>query len=320
MTTDFIDRIEPEYRRTSEITTLQVNIGKVCNLRCRHCHVMRDSKNEMMSPEIMDACIEFLKAHDEIKTLDITGGEPTMHPGFTYLAEKGAPYVDEVIVRTNGTFLNKRMRAFYQKYPVTIFISMPCYTEDNVDIVRGSGVFKKLTKVLQELNSYGYGIDKDRPLNLVHNPLGATLPPGQNALAVDYRNHLGQYGIEFTNLYTITNLPMGYFEDFLNDMDYYDEYMDILRNAFNPVTVPNLMCRSQLSVGYDGQLYDCDFHQMANLPISTGDTITDVIDKDDLGREILFRDYCYGCTAGFGSSCGGELTTECPAQVALAEA
>lgn len=315
----FKDRVPKEFQVTDTITTLQVNIGKICNLRCRHCHVMRDSHNEMMDQKTMDACLELARLNPKIKTFDITGGEPTMHPRFTYIAERAFPLVDEVIVRTNGTFLNKKMRAFFKKYPVTIFISMPCYTADNVDKVRGSGVFKKIMKTLKELNDMGYGIDPDRPLNLVHNPLGATLPPEQNALAEDYRAHFEPYGIEFTELYTITNLPLGYFEDFLNDMDYFDGYMQLLEDNFNPVTVPNVMCRSQVSVGYDGKIYDCDFHQMTNTPIKSGETIFDLVENGLEQREIVFREYCYGCTAGFGSSCGGELTT-CPLQAAAQQA
>ncbi len=304
---NFEEHIDPEYRQTDGIHILQVNIGKICNLRCKHCHVMRDSHNEIMSRETIDTCIEFLKNHDEIDTLDITGGEPTMHPDFHYFVEQAYPYIDELIIRTNATFLQKKTLELYEKYPCTIFISMPCYTEDNTDRIRGNKVFDRIVNTMAKLNEIGYGVDEDLPMHLVHNPLGANLPPEQAQLEKDYKEHLGDLGVEFTNLVTITNMPLGYFENFLHLTDSFDDYMALLKEAYNPETVPNLMCRFQLSVGWDGQIYDCDFNQMCNLPIEDKRTIYDVVDAHDLERNIVFRNYCYGCTAGSGSSCGGQI-------------
>lgn len=303
----FEEKIETEYRQTENINILQVNIGKICNLRCTHCHVMKDSHNEIMSKETIDTCLEFIRNHSQIDTLDITGGEPSMHPYFQYFIEEAYPLVDHLIVRTNATFLQGKTLDMYEKYPLELFISMPCYTADNTDRVRGNKVFERILKTMKRLNSVGYGIDENRPMHLVHNPLGANLPPEQGELEKDYRKNLAEYEVTFTSLLTITNMPLGYFEDFLHLTGSFDEYMAILKEAYNPATVANMMCRQQLSVGWDGQVYDCDFNQMCNLPVEGQRTIFDLVDEPDLDRNIVFRDYCFGCTAGSGSSCGGQL-------------
>lgn len=302
----FEKRIDEKYRQTSRIHILQVNIGKICNLRCKHCHVMKDASHEIMSKETIDACLEFLKNHDDIDTLDITGGEPSMHPYFSYFIEQAYPLVDKLIVRTNATFLQEKTLCLYEDYPLELVISMPCYTADNTDRVRGSRVFERIIKTMNRLNQIGYGREKNRPLHLVHNPLGANLPPEQAGLEAAYREHLDEYGVAFTSLLTITNMPLGYFEDLLHASNAYESYMELLTDSFNPETVPNMMCRYQLSVGWDGQLYDCDFNQMCQLPIENQETIFDLVDSPIPDRRIVFRDYCYSCTAGCGSSCGGQ--------------
>lgn len=303
----FESAIPEAYRRTEDVHILQVNIGKICNLRCKHCHVMKDSNNEIMSKETIDTCLEFLSRHPEIDTLDITGGEPTMHPHFQYMVEEAYGLVDKVIVRTNATFLQEKTFNLYDEHPVDLFISMPCYTPDNTNRIRGNKVFERIIKTMKKLNAIGYGTDPERPLYLVHNPLGANLPPAQESLEKDYKNRLAEYDVTFTNLYTITNMPLGYFEDFLHLTDSFDDYMAILRSAYNPDTVRNLMCRFQISVGWNGKLYDCDFNQMCDLTVKDGRRIEDMVDAEDLSREIVFRDFCYGCTAGTGSSCGGQI-------------
>lgn len=301
---NFKDKVDNQIK---DIHILQLNIGKVCNLKCSHCHVEASPKrSEMMSREIFDKA---MKIYDKffLDTIDITGGEPTLHPEIDYFIEESAKRSKNVILRTNLADLNKKTSLIKQlsEHKINIVASLPCYTKENVDKMRGHGTFEKALKSIKVLNDYGYG--KELSLDLVYNPLGAFLPPSQKSLEEDYKRELSNYGIEFTNLLTITNIPMGYFKEELTKEGRYNEYMGLLKENFNEDTVDNIMCRYQISVSFDGKIYDCDFNQMENLEIKEYPTVDKILEKDSLSRNIIFENYCYGCTAGAGSSCGGAL-------------
>lgn len=301
---NFKDKVDNQIK---DIHILQLNIGKVCNLKCSHCHVEASPKrSEMMSREIFDKA---MKIYDKfsLDTIDITGGEPTLHPEIDYFIEESAKRSKNVILRTNLADFNKKTSLIKQlsEHKINIVASLPCYTKENVDKMRGHGTFEKALKSIKVLNDYGYG--KELSLDLVYNPLGAFLPPSQKSLEEDYKRELSNYGIEFTNLLTITNIPMGYFKEELTKEGRYNEYMGLLKENFNEDTVDNIMCRYQISVSFDGKIYDCDFNQMENLEIKEYPTLDKILEKDSLSRNIIFENYCYGCTAGAGSSCGGAL-------------
>ena len=301
---NFKDKVDNQIK---DIHILQLNIGKVCNLKCSHCHVEASPKrSEMMSREIFDKA---MKIYDKfsLDTIDITGGEPTLHPEIDYFIEESAKRSKNVILRTNLADLNKKTSLIKQlsEHKINIVASLPCYTKENVDKMRGHGTFEKALKSIKVLNDYGYG--KELSLDLVYNPLGAFLPPSQKSLEEDYKRELSNYGIEFTNLLTITNIPMGYFKEELTKEGRYNEYMGLLKENFNEDTVDNIMCRYQISVSFNGKIYDCDFNQMENLEIKEYPTVDKILEKDSLSRNIIFENYCYGCTAGAGSSCGGAL-------------
>lgn len=301
---NFKDKVDNQIK---DIHILQLNIGKVCNLKCSHCHVEASPKrSEMMSREIFDKA---MKIYDKfsLDTIDITGGEPTLHPEIDYFIEESAKRSKNVILRTNLADLNKKTSLIKQlsEHKINIVASLPCYTKENVDKMRGHGTFEKALKSIKVLNDYGYG--RELSLDLVYNPLGAFLPPSQKSLEEDYKRELSNYGIEFTNLLTITNIPMGYFKEELTKEGRYNEYMGLLKENFNEDTVDNIMCRYQISVSFNGKIYDCDFNQMENLEIKEYPTVDKILEKDSLSRNIIFENYCYGCTAGAGSSCGGAL-------------
>lgn len=301
---NFKDKVDNQIK---DIHILQLNIGKICNLKCSHCHVEASPKRrEMMSREIFDKA---MKIYDKfsLDTIDITGGEPTLHPEIDYFIEESAKRSKNVILRTNLADLNKKTSLIKQlsEHNINIVASLPCYTKENVDKMRGHGTFEKALKSIKVLNDYGYG--RELSLDLVYNPLGAFLPPSQKSLEEDYKRELSNYGIEFTNLLTITNIPMGYFKEELTKEGRYNEYMGLLKENFNEDTVDNIMCRYQISVSFDGKIYDCDFNQMENLEIKEYPTVDKILEKDSLSRNIIFENYCYGCTAGAGSSCGGAL-------------
>lgn len=301
---NFKDKVDNQIK---DIHILQLNIGKVCNLKCSHCHVEASPKrSEMMSREIFDKA---MKIYDKfsLDTIDITGGEPTLHPEIDYFIEESAKRSKNVILRTNLADLNKKTSLIKQlsEHNINIVASLPCYTKENVDKMRGHGTFEKALKSIKVLNDYGYG--RELSLDLVYNPLGAFLPPSQKSLEEDYKRELSNYGIEFTNLLTITNIPMGYFKEELTKEGRYNEYMGLLKENFNEDTVDNIMCRYQISVSFNGKIYDCDFNQMENLEIKEYPTVDKILEKDSLSRNIIFENYCYGCTAGAGSSCGGAL-------------
>jgi radical SAM/Cys-rich protein len=295
---------------------LQVNVGKLCNLTCVHCHVNAGPKRkEIMTHETIDRVLEWL-GKTEIPIVDLTGGAPEMIPDFRYFIErvKTLESPRHVIDRCNLTILldpgYEELPEFLAKHKVEIIASMPCYTPRNVNMQRGGGVFDGSIAALQRLNSLGYGIEPDLPLHLVYNPVGAFLPGPQTELESDYKRELkGHFGIVFNKLYSITNLPIGRFAAYLRHNDKLEEYMELLISAFNPATIDGLMCRNTLSVGWRGEVYDCDFNQQLDMQWVNGQALflwdldPDAIDN----REIMTGDHCFGCTAGAGSSCGGAI-------------
>jgi radical SAM/Cys-rich protein len=297
---------------------LQVNVGKLCNLTCVHCHVNAGPKRkEIMSRETIDRIIGWLGKTD-IAIVDLTGGAPEMIPDFRYFIEqvKELQPARHVIDRCNLTILLERgyedLGKFLATNNVEIIASMPCYSPENVNAQRGEGVFEGSIAVLQLLNLLGYGIDPDLPLHLIYNPVGAFLPPSQAELEADYKRELKKhFGIVFNNLYTLTNLPIGRFASYLRCNNKLDEYMELLIQAFNPATIDGLMCRDTISVGWRGEVYDCDFNQQLGMQWNNGGSkplfLWD-IDLDSLeDREIMTGAHCFGCTAGAGSSCGGAI-------------
>src|SRR6266516_1206021 len=298
---------------------LQVNVGKLCNLTCMHSHVNAGPKRkEIMARKTIDRIIDWL-ARTDVPTVDLTGGAPEMIPDFRYFIEqvKALRPHRHIIDRCNLTILLERgyedLAAFLARNEVEIVASMPCYTPENVNAQRGEGVFEGSIAALQVLNSLGYGIDPDLLLHLIYNPVGAFLPPSQNELEADYKRELKKhFGIVFNNLYTLTNLPIGRFASYLRHNNKLNEYMELLIQAFNPATISGLMCRNTISVGWRGEVYDCDFNQQLGMqccgnggskPLFLWDIAPDSFE----GREIMTGDHCFGCTAGAGSSCGGAI-------------
>jgi radical SAM/Cys-rich protein len=297
---------------------LQVNVGKLCNLTCVHCHVNAGPKRkEIMRRETIDRIIDWL-VKSEIPIVDLTGGAPEMIPDFRYFIERAKELTQprHIIDRCNLTILldpgYQDLPEFLARHKVEIIASMPCYTPENVNAQRGEGVFDGSITALQLLNSLGYGIDPKLPLHLVYNPVGAFLPGSQAKLEADYKRELGlHFGIVFNKLYTITNLPIGRFASYLRHDNQLEQYMELLINAFNPATIEGLMCRNTISVGWRGEVYDCDFNQQLGMQWrnrdGSGVFLWD-IDPDRFdNRHIMTGDHCFGCTAGSGSSCGGAL-------------
>jgi len=297
---------------------LQINVGKLCNLTCIHCHVNAGPKRrEIMNRETIDRIVEWL-ARTDISTVDLTGGAPEMIPDFKYFVErlKTLRPSRHVIDRCNLTILLEPgfedYAAFLAHHRVEIIASMPCYSPENVNAQRGEGVFDESIKALQLLNSLGYGIDPQLPLHLVYNPNGAFLPGPQGELENDYKRELrDHFGIVFNRLYTITNLPIARFASWLRNNNQMSEYMTLLKDAFNPATIEGLMCRNTISVSWRGEVFDCDFNQMLKMQWrdnkAGGLHLWDVDLEEVENLEILTGDHCFGCTAGAGSSCGGAL-------------
>jgi radical SAM/Cys-rich protein len=295
---------------------LQVNVGKLCNLVCVHCHVNAGPKRrEIMSRETIDRVIGWL-AKTDVPTVDLTGGAPEMIPDFRYFIErvKELQPARHVIDRCNLTILLERdyedLGEFLAASKVEIIASMPCYSPENVNAQRGEGVFEGSIAALQLLNSLGYGIEPGLPLHLIYNPVGAFLPPAQAELEADYKRELKKhFGIVFNNLYTLTNLPVGRFASYLRRSNKLDEYMQLLIHAFNPATNNGLMCRNTISVGWRGEVYDCDFNQQLGMQWNNGTRLFlwDVDPEQIESRQIMTGNHCFGCTAGAGSSCGGAI-------------
>jgi radical SAM/Cys-rich protein len=297
--------------RATAIQVLQVNVGKLCNQTCAHCHVdAGPDRREIMSPETAEVCLDVLAEHD-IPTLDITGGAPELNPSFRRLVERGRELGRHVIDRCNLTILlvagQSDLPEFLARHRVEVVASLPCYLMENVDKQRGEGVFEKSIEALRRLNAVGYG--RELPLTLVYNPVGPSLPPPQAKLETAYREQLrSRFGIEFTRLFTITNMPISRFLDDLVSHEKLDAYMEKLIAAFNPVAADGVMCRTILSVGWDGRLYDCDFNQMLDLEVRGAPRhIRDFYHTSLANRRIVTGQHCYGCTAGAGSSCGGSI-------------
>jgi radical SAM/Cys-rich protein len=304
----------PLRRRTP--STLQLNVGRRCNIACHHCHVESGPKRrEAMDRRGVERVVALLAASPSVRVLDLTGGAPELHPQFRFLIESARRLGRRVIDRCNLTVLfepgQEDTAEFLASHEVEVVASLPCYTAENVDAQRGRGVFDGSIEGLLRLNRLGYGLPGAKlRLDLVYNPLGATLPPPQGELEVRYRDELrSRFGIEFHRLLTLTNMPIRRFAHMLVRDGQYDAYLGLLVNHFNPATVEHLMCRDLVSVDYRGCLYDCDFNQMLELspPISAR-TIWDVDDLGGLeGAAIATASHCFGCTAGSGSSCGGAL-------------
>jgi radical SAM/Cys-rich protein len=301
--------------RAAGIRVLQVNVGKLCNQTCRHCHVdAGPERREIMSRETAQLCLDVL-ARTDIPTLDITGGAPEMNPHFRWMVEEAAALGRHVIDRCNLTILlaphYEDLPDFLARRRVEVAASLPCYLPANTDRQRGEGVFEKSIVALRRLNEVGYGLpESGLVLTLVYNPVGPALPPSQPALEGAYRRELSsRYGVVFNRLFTITNMPISRFLDDLIQSGRYDEYMEKLIAAYNPAAAAGVMCRTTLSVGWDGQLYDCDFNQMLDLGLAHGSPrhIRDVDGKLLEGRRIVTGQHCYGCTAGSGSGCQGAI-------------
>lgn len=298
--------------RATGIETLQVNVGRLCNQTCEHCHVdAGPDRKEVMTREIFEQCLRVLDEAPEIKTVDITGGAPELNPHFYWFVEGCCARGRHVMDRCNLTVLltrpHEHLAEFLAAHQVEIIASLPCYTAENTDKQRGEGVFAKSIEALQLLNSLGYGREEKLKLNLVYNPGGPSIAPSQHKLQAEYKEILGRdYGIVFNELYCITNMPIGRFLDFLLMSGKYEEYMTSLVNAFNPSAAHGVMCRTLISVDWQGYLYDCDFNQMLDLRVNHGmpKHISEWHPALNT-REIVTRNHCYGCTAGAGSSCNG---------------
>jgi radical SAM/Cys-rich protein len=302
----------------NRLETLQVNLGYRCNQACLHCHVNAGpTRTEMMSDRTLEAVLAFIQA-TRLPTLDITGGAPELHPGFRRLVGAARDLGVHVIDRCNLTILEQPgqddLAHFLAAQQVEITASLPCYLEENVDAQRGPGVFAGSIRALRRLNALGYGRSGAALLlNLVFNPQGPMLPPAQGELEAAYRKHLrSRYGIEFTRLFTMANMPIQRFGSTLVSKRQFDPYMRLLRASFRAENVETVMCRSLISVDWQGWVYDCDFNQMLGVPLAHGTKprvrLTDLIDTDLTGNRIAVLDHCFGCTAGQGSSCGGALT------------
>ncbi len=297
-----------------DITTIQVNIGLTCNLKCVHCHVSSGpTRKEQMTWETMEMVLDAARKVRP-RLVDITGGAPEMNPHFRRFVGTLRNEDFNVQVRTNLTILLEPgyddLVPFMAERRVGLVASLPCYLEQNVDAQRGQGVYEESIRAIQLLNSHGYGLVEQLPLDLVYNPLGPSLPPNQAALEADYRRELGQrFGIHFTRLHALANMPIGRFRVTLRQEKKYGEYQSLLERTFNPRTLEGLMCRHQISVDWNGVLYDCDFNLATRLPLNHGaPTHIRDFDPDELAqRRISTAQYCFGCTAGCGSSCGGAL-------------
>lgn len=302
---DMID--DPALKFTADkLRVLQVNVGRLCNLSCKHCHIDAGSdRKEIMTRETMTHILRILP---EFETLDITGGAPEMNPDFRFLVDEAAKLKAHIIVRSNLVIMTQKgyedIPGFLADKNIEIAASLPYYSENDCDRVRGKGTFKAVISVLKTLNSLGYGHDENHVLDLVYNPGGAFLSPNQSELETEYKSRLmSEHGISFTNLFTITNNPIGRFGEFLRRTGNYDRYMNRLCDSFNSSALENMMCRFQLSVGWDGRLYDCDFNQPLGLTINGTQNIRELHELHR--RQIRFGNHCYACTAGNGSSCGG---------------
>jgi radical SAM/Cys-rich protein len=301
--------------KPANLDILQINIGKMCNQTCAHCHVdAGPDRKEMMTRPLLETCLAIAEKH-KIPTIDITGGAPEMHPDFRWFVVECTKRGIKVMNRCNLTIIvsNKKQHdlpQFFAENKVHIVSSLPFYTKIRTDAQRGKGVFEDSIKALQMLNAAGYGKnDNDLTLDLVYNPTGAFLPAAQSILQPQFKKELkNRYDIDFNSLFCITNMPISRYLDYLLQSENYHDYMESLVQAFNSATINGLMCRNTISVSYDGFIHDCDFNQMLNLKVAAPVTHINDFDLDVLQkRNIVLNQHCYGCTAGAGSSCGGEI-------------
>jgi radical SAM/Cys-rich protein len=304
--------------RRGDLKTLQINVGKLCNQTCRHCHVdAGPDRRELMTKENFEHCLRLIE-ESQVDTVDITGGAPEMNPYFEWFVTEVRKLNRHVIDRSNLTILSApgftHLPQFLADHQVEVVASLPCYLEDNCDSQRGDGVFRKSIDALKRLNRLGYARGDGRLiLSLVYNPVGPSLPPDQQKLEQAYRDQLwSRFGIEFNQLYTITNMPISRFLDDLISSERYDEYMSLLVSSFNRESIDSLMCRSTVSIDWQGYLFDCDFNQMLDLPLETNSRqhISKLKLQDIQNQSIAVGRHCYGCTAGAGSSCSGALLIE----------
>ena len=300
-----------------DVRTVQINMGKLCNQACLHCHVNAGpTRTENMTAETVDRVLQLLRSSPGIRTVDLTGGAPEMNPNFRHLVIEARALGLHVIDRCNLTVLSLPEQhdtaEFLAAHRVEVVASLPCYTRENVESQRGKGVFGASIEGLRTLNALGYGLpNTGLTLSLVYNPGGAFLPPAQERLQADYQARLWEdFQLRFNRLITITNMPIARFKRDLDRQGLSEEYMRLLHDGFNRATVAGLMCLDQVSIGHDGTLYDCDFNQMLDMPMPEGcRTLWDLESFQDLsGEPVDVADHCYGCTAGCGSSCGGALT------------
>ncbi len=298
------------------LTTLQVNLGYLCNQQCQHCHVdAGPRRKEIMQRDTVDAVIRVLRG-GKVKMLDLTGGAPEMNPHFRELVQTARELGVSVIDRCNLTILSEPgyadLAAFLAEHQVEVVASLPCYLQENVDAQRGKGVYDSSIEGLRKLNAQGYGqTGAGLELNLVYNPVGPYLPPDQQALEDDYRQRLAQQGIAFTHLLTIANMPIKRFGSMLASNGQFDDYLDLLKTSHLDANLEAVMCRSLISIDWQGYVYDCDFNQMLDMPLRENGARLHLSQLDLeklLGRAIAVADHCFGCTAGQGSSCGGALS------------
>lgn len=303
--------------RRGRVETLQVNLGYLCNQRCLHCHVNAGpTRKELMDQTTIQTVLDYLAEH-KIKTLDLTGGAPEMNPHFRLLVEQARAMGVRVIDRCNLTILEEgnyqHMAAFLAENSVEVVASLPCYLSDNVDAQRGDGVFDSSISALKSLNKLGYGVEgSGLKLTLVYNPQGAKLPPSQIELEAAYKRELHlRFGIVFNQLFTITNMPIQRFGSTLISRGEFASYMQLLKASYSEENLTAVMCKSLISIDWQGFVYDCDFNQMLDLPIQNNDGerthLSELMKQDIAGALIVVMDHCYGCTAGQGSSCGGAL-------------
>ncbi len=301
--------------RADGLDILQVNVGKLCNMTCRHCHVdAGPDRREIMTRDTIDLCLDAVRVAG-IGTVDLTGGAPEMNPDFRYFVQEARVLGAHVIDRCNLTILLAKgygdLPEFLAEHSVEIVASLPCYMQENTDQQRGEGAYDQSIEAIQRLNSLGYGRDKSGlTLTLVFNPGGPALPPDQAQLEQAYRNYLKQtFDIDFNRLFTITNMPISRFLEDLLESNQYEQYMQTLIDAFNPTAAAGVMCRRMISVGWDGQLFDCDFNQMLELGVRDGQPkhIGDFRFDELASRQIVVGQHCFGCTAGAGSGCLGAI-------------
>jgi len=317
MLTSFKDRLQalnPQYETFERLQTLQVNLGNLCNLHCSHCHVDASSRGtEIMGTDVMDQIAAFLTRHPGL-TLDITGGCPEMNPDFRYLVEQTEGLAPRRMLRSNLAIMAEAgwewLPQYCRQHELTIVGSLPCYQEENVDSQRGAGTYQKCIRMLKVLNSLGYGTELE--LDLVYNPAGGFVPGSQQGLEAAYKAELAtRHGIVFNHLFTITNAPIGRFREHLEAAGTYSDYLRMLAGRFNPEAAGTIMCRTLISVDWQGKIYNCDFNQALGMPITADDgsemTISGLDDAGMSGRQIALAQHCYCCTAGEGSSCTGAL-------------